>query len=133
MRRGIASFPTTAGLPFPELAARAEALGYESLFVPEHSHLPLAETTFPNGAPTTWAHGACLDPFVALTAAACATSTLLLGTGVALLAQRDVFMTAKQVASLDVVSGAARSSASVPAGTAPRCATTGSTPSCAFL
>lgn len=72
MRRASQALPRMAGLSFPELAARAEALGYESLFVPEHSHLPLAEPTFPNGAPTTWAHGVCLDPFVALTAAACA-------------------------------------------------------------
>jgi probable F420-dependent oxidoreductase len=105
MRRGIAAFPTTAGLPIHDIAARAEALGYDSLFVPEHSHIPAAEATFPNGAPVTWAHGACLDPFVALTAAAMVTSVLRLGTGVALLAQRDVFATAKQVASLDVISG----------------------------
>lgn len=105
MRRGIAAFPTTAGLPIHDIATRAEALGYDSLFVPEHSHIPEAESAFPNGAPVTWAHGAGLDPFIALTAASMATSVLRLGTGVALLAQRDVFTTAKQVASLDVISG----------------------------
>ena len=105
MRRGIAAFPTTAGLPIHEIAARAEAWGYDSLFVPEHSHIPEVESTFPNGSRVSWAHGACLDPFVALAAAAMVTSVLRLGTGIALLAQRDVFVTAKQVASLDVVSG----------------------------
>jgi probable F420-dependent oxidoreductase len=75
------------------------------LFIAEHSHIPVSrESPYPSGGELPRRYYRTLDPFVALTAAAVVTSRLLLGTGIALLPQRDVIHTAKQVASLDVVS-----------------------------
>ncbi len=77
-----------------------------SLFLAEHSHIPVdAKTPYPMGGPIPRKYYRTLDPFVALTAAAVAPETLVLGTGIALLPQRDPILTAKEVASLDLVSG----------------------------
>jgi probable F420-dependent oxidoreductase len=105
MRFGIATFITDEGIR-PDVLGRAlEERGFSSLFIAEHSHIPVSrESPYPGGGELPRKYYRTLDPFVALTAAAVVTSRLVLGTGVALLPQRDVIHTAKQVASLDVVS-----------------------------
>jgi probable F420-dependent oxidoreductase len=105
MRFGIATFITDEGIR-PEALGRAlEERGFSSLFLAEHSHIPVSrESPYPGGGELPRKYYRTLDPFVALTAAAAVTSRLVLGTGVVLLPQRDVVHTAKQVASLDVVS-----------------------------
>jgi probable F420-dependent oxidoreductase len=88
-----------------DLAVALEARGFGSLFVTEHSHIPVnTKTPYPMGGPIPPQYYRTLDPFVALTAAAVATETLLLGTGISLVTQRDPIQTAKEVASLDLVS-----------------------------
>ncbi|MFI5559670.1 LLM class F420-dependent oxidoreductase [Amycolatopsis japonica] len=105
MEIGIATFITDEGIRPDVLAAAAEERGFSSLHLAEHSHIPVSrETPYPGGGELPRVYYRSLDPFVALTAAAGATSTLKLGTGVALLQQRDVIHTAKEVASLDLVS-----------------------------
>ena len=105
MRFGIATFVTDEGIR-PDVLGRAlEERGFSSLFLAEHSHIPVSrESPYPGGGELPRKYYRTLDPFVALTAAAAVTSRLLLGTGVALLPQRDLIHTAKEVASLDVVS-----------------------------
>ncbi len=106
MKFGIAVFPTDYAISMTELAPAVEERGFDSLWVAEHSHIPVSRTS-------PWAGGSELprqywhtyDPFVALTAAALASTTLEVGTGVCLLIQRDTIQTAKSVASLDQVSG----------------------------
>lgn len=105
MKFGIATFVTDEGIR-PDVLGRAlEERGFTSLFLAEHSHIPASrETPYPGGAELPRRYYRTLDPFVALTAAAAVTSRLVLGTGIALLPQRDVIHTANEVASLDVVS-----------------------------
>lgn len=106
MKFGIGTFVTDDGISPAVLGKALEERGFDSLFVAEHSHIPLSrETPYPEGGelPRVYYHS--LDPFVALAAVASVTSNLLLGTGVALLIQRDVIHTAKEVATLDLVSG----------------------------
>lgn len=106
MKFGIATFVTDEGIRPDRLGAAVEERGFDSLFLAEHSHIPASrQTPYPGGGELPHMYYRTLDPFVALTAAAGATSRLLLGTGVALLVQRDFIHTAKQVASLDLVSG----------------------------
>ena len=106
MRFGIATFITDEGIRPDVLGRAVEERGFSSLFIAEHSHIPVSrESPYPGGGELPRKYYRTLDPFVALTAAAAVTSRLLLGTGVALLPQRDLIHTAKQVASLDVVSG----------------------------
>jgi len=103
---GVAIFPTHDAIQAPEVARLAELRGHESLFFPEHTHIPASrQTPYPGGRalPRKYAHT--LDPFVALTAAASATSRLRVGTGVCLVIERDPIVTAKEVASVDVLSG----------------------------
>jgi probable F420-dependent oxidoreductase len=106
MHFGIAVFPTLT-TPSPAVLARlAEEHGCESLFVAEHSHIPLSrETPYPGGGALPPEYGTSLDPFIALTAAAAATERLRVATGICLVIQRDPLITAKEVASLDVISG----------------------------
>src|SRR5215210_2172128 len=106
MRFGISTFVTDEGIG-PEALARAiEERGFDSLFVAEHTHIPLSrESPWPGGAELPRKYYRTLDPFITLTAAAAATEKLLLGTGVALIVERDPIVTAKEVASLDLVSG----------------------------
>ena len=91
----------------PEALARAtEERGFDSLFVAEHTHIPLSrKSPWPRGGELPRRYYRTLDPFVTLTAAAIATERLLLGTGVTLVVERDLIITAKEVASLDLVSG----------------------------
>jgi probable F420-dependent oxidoreductase len=84
----------------------AEEHGCESLFFPEHSHIPASrETPYPGGGDLPPEYGSSFDPFVALAIAAAATTTLRIATGICLIIQRDPITTAKEVASLDVLSG----------------------------
>ncbi|WP_199431825.1 LLM class F420-dependent oxidoreductase [Qaidamihabitans albus] len=106
MKFGISTFVTDEGIRPDALASALEERGFDSLFLAEHSHIPASrETPYPGGGEMPRVYYRTLDPFVALTAAATASERLLLGTGVALLIQRDVFHTAKEVASLDLLSG----------------------------
>ena len=106
MRVGVIYFPSDYGIDIRELAAALEARGYESLFLPEHTHIPVSRRTpFPSGGALPERYKHAHDPFVALSFAAAATKKLLLGTGICLLPQRDPIVTAKCVASLDQLSG----------------------------
>ncbi|WP_028922411.1 LLM class F420-dependent oxidoreductase [Pseudonocardia acaciae] len=106
MKYGIATFVTDESIHPGRLGAALEERGFDSLFLAEHSHIPVSrESPFPAGGELPRRYYRTLDPFVALTAAAATTSELLLATGIALIPQRDVIHLAKQVASLDQVSG----------------------------
>ena len=90
----------------PTLARRVEALGYDSLWIPEHPIIPRGEhTPYPFGGPLPEHYGRWWDPFVALTVAAAVTNRVKLATGICLLPEREPMVTAKVVASLDVYSG----------------------------
>lgn len=107
MRLGVTMFATDQAMAIGDLARAAEERGFSSLYVPEHTHIPTSRAT---PAPTGDAqlpdqYSRTLDPFVALTAAAAATGRLRVGTGIALVAQRDPIVTAKAVATLDWLSG----------------------------
>jgi probable F420-dependent oxidoreductase len=107
MQFGVTMFGTDQAMRPDELARAAEERGFVSLYVPEHTHIPVSRRTRPptgDGAlPEYYARS--LDPFVALTMAAAATDRLRVGTGICLVAQRDPIVTAKAVASLDRLSG----------------------------
>ena len=106
MRVGCYYFPTDYGIDISELARALEERGFESLFVCEHTHIPVSrKTPFPGGGELPKRYKHTHDPFVALSFAAAATKQLKLGTGIALIPQRDPIVTAKQVASLDQLSG----------------------------
>jgi probable F420-dependent oxidoreductase len=106
MKLAAAVFPTDETLAPGELAALVEERGFESLWFPEHTHIPASrETPYPAGGDLPSMYWRTLDPFVALTAAAIATTTLRVGTGICLVVQRDPIVTAKEVASLDLLSG----------------------------
>jgi probable F420-dependent oxidoreductase len=103
---GVAMFPTHDAIGPTQLARLAEEHGYESLFFPEHSHIPASRTTPYGGGgelPRKYLHT--YDLFVAVTAAAVATTTLRVGSGICLVVQRDPIHTAKAVASVDHLSG----------------------------
>src|SRR5438270_1174212 len=102
---GVLMFMTDYSMPVAALAQAMEARGFESLWAPEHSHIPLSrKTPFPGGGELPKMYYDAMDPFVTLTAAAAVTKKLKLGTGVCLVIQRDTIQTAKLVASLDQVS-----------------------------
>ena len=106
MKFGISTFVTDEGITPGALARAIEERGFDSLFIAEHTHIPLSrKSPWPGGAELPRKYYRTLDPFVTLTAAAAATERLLLGTGVALVVERDPIITAKEVASLDLVSG----------------------------
>lgn len=106
MKHGIAIFATDEGISPADLAQRAEEAGFESLFVPDHTHIPASRgSTAPRGGELPREYSRMLDPFVALMAAAAATSELRLGTGLCLIVERDPIATAKTVATLDLLSG----------------------------
>ena len=105
MRIGVAVFATDVSWPIDDLAAAIETRGLASLTLPEHTHMPVDHSPHPAGPDLSEEYARTLDPFVALAVAAGATTTLELITGVALLAQRDPIVTAKEVATLDHVSG----------------------------
>jgi probable F420-dependent oxidoreductase len=106
MHVGAAMFFTDYSMPPAELGRALEERGFESVWAPEHSHIPLSrKSSFPSGGELPKQYHDVMDPFVTLTAAAVATKNLKLGTGVCLVIQRDTIQTAKLVASLDQVSG----------------------------
>ncbi len=103
---GISTFVTDEGIAPGALATAIEERGFDSLFIAEHTHIPLSrKSPWPRGGELPRRYYRTLDPFITLTAAAAATERLLLGTGVALVVERDPIITAKEVASLDLVSG----------------------------
>jgi len=102
---GVAIFPTDYAISMSELAPAAEELGFESLWVAEHSHIPTSRlSSWPGGAELPKHYWHTMDPFIALTVAALASKTIRVATGICLLIQRDPIHTAKEVASLDHVS-----------------------------
>ena len=103
---GISMFPTDYAIQPIELARAAEERGFESMFFPEHTHIPASrKTPFPGGTELPKEYWHTHDPFVALGAAAAVTKKLKLGTGVCLVVERDPITLAKEVASLDMISG----------------------------
>ncbi|HEX6569638.1 MAG TPA: TIGR03619 family F420-dependent LLM class oxidoreductase [Acidimicrobiales bacterium] len=106
MRYGVTMFATDVSIDVVELARAVEERALDSLWLPEHTHIPTGrKTPHPSGGELPEKYKRSLDPLVALAAAASATATLRLGTGILLPAQRDPIVTAKAVASLDHVSG----------------------------
>src|SRR5437763_3693398 len=103
---GAAIFFTDYSMGPAALGRALEERGFGSLWAPEHSHIPLSRRTpFPQGGELPKKYYDVMDPFVTLAAAVTATTRLQLATGVCLVVQRDPIQTAKQVASLDQVSG----------------------------
>ena len=107
MRLGITSFLTDAAMAPADLARAVEERGFSSLYLPEHTHLPVRADTPPGlvEGVSLDDYKASLDPLVALASAAAVTTTLRLGTGIVLAAQHDPIVLAKQVATLDHLSG----------------------------
>ena len=106
MKFGISTFVTDEGIAPAALAKAIEVRGFDSLFIAEHTHIPLSrKSPWPRGGELPRRYYRTLDPFITLTTAAAVTEHLLLGTGVALVVERDPIITAKEVASLDLVSG----------------------------
>ena len=106
MKYGVSMFPTEYSIAPGEFARALEERGFESFWVPEHSHFPVSDMTpgrDSGGLPNMYYD--VVDPFVALSMAAQATERIRLGTSICLVVQRDPIQTAKQVASLDVLSG----------------------------
>jgi probable F420-dependent oxidoreductase len=106
MKVGVYYFPTDYGINIAELAGALEQRGFESLFVCEHTHIPVSRRSpFPGGGELPKRYKHTHDPFVALSFAAAVTKKLKLGTGICLIPQHDPIVTAKSVASLDQLSG----------------------------
>jgi probable F420-dependent oxidoreductase len=105
MLYGILMFSTDYAIRPDELAREAEGRGFESLWLPEHTHIPASRRSpWPGGGDLPKEYWHTYDPFVALTAAAMATTKLRVATGICLLIERDPITTAKEVASLDMLS-----------------------------
>ncbi len=106
MRVGVFYFPTDYGIDIAELARALEERGFDSLFVPEHTHIPLSrKTPFPTGGELPKRYSHTHDPFVGLAFAAAVTKKLKVGTGILLVPQHEPIATAKAIASLDQLSG----------------------------
>ena len=103
---GVLIFPTAYSVAPADLAQAAEARGFESLFVPEHTHIPASrQSPWPGGAELPREYWSSYDPYVALAMVAAVTRTIKLGTGITLVTEHDPIVLAKQVASLDHLSG----------------------------
>src|SRR6195256_2995899 len=103
---GAFHFPTDYGIEIGELARALEARGFESLFVCEHTHIPVSRRSpYPGGGELPKRYSHTHDPFVALAFAAAATKKLKVGTGILLVPQHEPIATAKSIASLDQLSG----------------------------
>jgi probable F420-dependent oxidoreductase len=103
---GIGMFPTDYSVDPATLARMVEERGFESLWFPEHTHIPVSrQTPYPAGGELPKEYSHICDPFVAVTAAAAATERLKVATGVCLIVERDPIVTAKEVATVDRVSG----------------------------
>ncbi len=102
---GVTMFPTDYAIQPVELAKAVEERGLDSLFFPEHTHIPVSRATpFPGGGDLPKMYWHTHDPFVALGAAAAVTSRIELGTGICLIIERDPITLAKEAASLDMIS-----------------------------
>jgi len=105
MHIGLTMFPTEYAIQPHDLAREAEARGFESLWLPEHSHIPTSrKSPWPGGGELPKPYYYSYDPFVSLAAAAALTKTIKLATGVCLVIQRDPIHTAKEVSTLDRLS-----------------------------
>lgn len=106
MRHGITIFATDQTIDIVRLAREVEARGFDSLYLPEHTHIPISRRTPPatGDAELPDEYKRTLDPFVALAAAAAVTERITLGTGILLPAQREPIVTAKAAATLDLIS-----------------------------
>jgi probable F420-dependent oxidoreductase len=103
---GLAMFPTDYAIDPVALGRLAEERGFESLWFPEHTHIPVERATpYPAGGDLPQEYWHTHDPFVALSAVAATTERLKVGTGICLIVERDPITTAKEVASLDLLSG----------------------------
>ena len=103
---GVSYFPTDEAVEPAELARMAEERGFESVFVTEHTHIPASrDTPYPAGGELPREYWRIYDPFVALATMAAATERIRVGTAICLLVERDPIETAKEVASLDRLSG----------------------------
>lgn len=105
MRYGITMFPTDQAIDPIQLGRAAEDRGLDSIWFPEHTHIPVSRLTpAPAGEPLAEEYKRSLDPFVTMAAIAGVTERIRVGTGIALVAQRDPIVMAKEVASVDLVS-----------------------------
>jgi probable F420-dependent oxidoreductase len=106
MENGVTTFPTHDAMRPGDLARLVEERGHRHLFFSEHTHIPASRRTpFPGGEPLERKYWNTYDVFVAVTAAALSTTSLRVGTGICLITQRDPIVTAKEVASIDHLSG----------------------------
>jgi probable F420-dependent oxidoreductase len=106
MKIGIAMFPTDYSIAPSELGQAVEERGFESLWFPEHTHIPTSrKSPWPGGPNMPDIYKQTLDPFLALTAAAVATKRIKLATGICLVVERDPILLAKNVATVDYLSG----------------------------
>ena len=106
MKIGISTFVTDDGIDTVSLARAIEERGFDSLVIAEHTNIPASrESAYPLGGDLPQQYYRTLDPFVTLAAAAAVTSRIVLVTGIALLIQRDPIITAKEAASIDLISG----------------------------
>ncbi|MDG2262976.1 MAG: LLM class F420-dependent oxidoreductase [Actinomycetota bacterium] len=104
MDLGLLVFPHEGSMKPGALAAAAEDRGFESIWFPEHSHLPLASSRWPGGPVIPDAYAKTMDQFVCMTAAACATEIIKVGSGICIVPQHHPAWLAKQVATLDHLS-----------------------------
>jgi probable F420-dependent oxidoreductase len=106
MKIGIAMFPTDYSITPSELGQAVEERGFESLWFPEHTHIPTSrKSPWPGGPNMPEVYRQTLDPFMALTAAGAATKRIKLATGICLVVERDPILLAKNVATIDYLSG----------------------------
>jgi len=106
MEIGVGMFATDYAIPPQELAREAESRGFESIWFPEHTHIPVSRRTpYPGGGDLPKEYWHTHDLFVALTAAAVATTRIKIASGICLVIERDPIITAKEVASIDFLSG----------------------------
>ena len=106
MKFGISTFVTDDGIDAVSLARAVEDRGFDQLVIAEHTHIPASrESAYPGGGELPDVYYRTLDPFVTLAAAAAVTTKIELFTGIALLIQRDPIITAKEAASIDLISG----------------------------
>ncbi len=105
MQVGVLMFMTDYALPVTQLAKELEERSFESLWIPEHSHIPVSrQSPYPAGGELPKRYYDCMDPFPVIGAAAAATTTLKVATGICVVAQRDPIQTAKSVATVDHLS-----------------------------
>jgi probable F420-dependent oxidoreductase len=106
MKIGVYFFATAYAMSVDQLARALEERGFESLFLPEHTHIPTSRRSpWPGGPVLPREYSSTLDPFVSLAVAAAVTEKLRIGTGICLLTERDPIVTAKEVATIDLLSG----------------------------